>query len=235
MAVSRENAIIGESIELRLLIRNKHGCLVDALVGPVNIFDDDTGVLLETVASPERVEQGVYRIFTDPAWNVQRRRVRDEWTVLPEGADAPVTIIETFLILDAGECENLDHIDDGTPVLVGSSVRTGENNIFELRVTERCLNDNVPKGTPVACLGDRLLDARQRAEQCATLASFDPAFDPTLEIHPHTPWFNALVRIFSIVPSTKIRRMWLHDRTCIPINDVSTPVMIFRYRECSFR
>lgn len=206
--------------------------LADATVGPVNIFDDDTDILLQTVVDPERVQKGVFRVFTDPAWNIQRRRVRDEWTVLPDGATDPVVLSETFLILESDECETLDHVDDGVAVSVGGRLQTSENTLFELRVSEKCLHDNLPAGTPVSCLGDRLLDAMQEAERCGP-GNFDSASTPSLEIHPHTPWWNALIRIFNLVPSTRIRRVWVHERLCLPVNGVPTVVMVFRFLDCS--
>jgi len=236
MAVPRESAVVGEAIELRLLVRNSMGTLVDAAVGPVTVYDDETDAVLETFAAPTRVQRGVYLVTTDPAWNTVARRARDEWLVTPDGASDPTTVAEAFDISAAGACPGLEHVDDGVPVLVGSTVTEVGTGVFELRVTEHRMHENVPRGVPVSSLGDRLLDARQRAEECCHRrpcgcgeGSFDPAGDPTLEIHPHTPWWIALVRMFDLVPSTRVGRMWLHGRVC----EGESVVLLFRYTSCS--
>jgi hypothetical protein len=239
MAVSRENAVVGEPIELRLIVRDRSGALIDAAsVGPVSVYDDGTGAQLETVAAPARVRRGVYLAVTDPAWNDRPRTVRDEWLVTPPGATAPTTVRETFPVRDPAGCAPPDHVDDGVPVLVGSVSGGASRGLWELRVTEDRLHEEVPRDTPVSCLGDRLLDARQRAELCchrrgAGEGSFDAAGDPTLEVHPHTPWWNALIRIFSLAPSARVGRMWLEDRVCAgPPARPQSVVLVFRYVSC---
>lgn len=235
MAVPRESAVVGEAIELRLLVRDSMGTLVDAAVGPVTVYDDETDAVLEAFAAPVRVQKGVYLVVTDPAWNTAARRARDEWSVTPPGASEPTAVTKTFPIAAAGGCPGLDHVDDGVPVLVGSTVREVGTGLFELRVTEDLMHETVPRGVPVSSLGDRLLDARQRAERCCHRrpcgcgeGSFDPAGDPTLEIHPHTPWWIALVRLFDLVPSARVGRMWLQDRVC----EGDRVVLLFRYASC---
>ena len=239
MSVPREQAAVGEALELRLLVRNRLGALTDATVGPVSVYDDETGDLLEAFATPTRLQRGVYSVTTDPAWNTAPRRARDEWAVTPKGASDPTVISKTFQIRDPGECPAPQHVDDGVPVLVGSTVQEVGTGLYELRVTEDHLHRHVPAGVPVSCLGDRLLDARQRAERCCHRrpcgcgeGSFDSAGDPTLEIHPHTPWWIALVRIFDLVPSTRVGRMWLHDRICAEIDGRPAVVLVFRHTAC---
>lgn len=237
MAVPRESAVVGEAINLRLLVRNSMGGLADATIGSVTVYDDETDAVLEVIASPTRVQQGVYLVVTNPAWNTVARRARDEWLVTPPSASSPTTVVETFQIRDAADiCPELGHVDDGVPVLIGSTIHDIGTGLYELRVTEDRLHENVPKGVPVSSLGDRLLDARQRAEHCCHRrpcgcgeGSFDPAGDPTLEIHTHTPWWIALVRIFNLVPSTSIGRMWLQGRVC----EGESVVLLFRYTSCT--
>ncbi len=233
MAVTRENAAVGEAIQLRLFVRDSLGTLTDADVGPLRLFDDDTNDLLETIPAPTRLRKGVYEAVTNPAWNDQRRRVRDEWQVTPQGASDPSVVSQSFLIPDPDECLALDHVDDGVPVRVGSTIEGVERGLFELRVTEDCLHENVPAGTPVSCLGDRLLDARQDACRfvCGK-AGFEPSLDPIVRIHPHTPWWNALIRIFDLVPSTRIGKMWLQDRVCAEIGGQPAVVLVFRFVAC---
>ncbi len=233
MAVTRDNAAVGEAIQLRLFVRDSLGSLKDATVGPISIFDDDTDDLLETISAPTRLSKGVYEAVTDPAWNDQRRRVRDEWQVTPTGASDPSVVTETFLIPDEDECLALDHVDDGIAVRVGSTAEAVERGLFELRVTEDRMHENVPAGTPVSCLGDRLLDARQDVCRFKVgKAGYNPQSDPSLEIHPHTPWWNALIRMFDLAPSTRVNRVWLHDRVCAEIGGRPAVVLVFRYVAC---
>jgi hypothetical protein len=179
----------------------------------------------------------VYLATTDPSWNDRPRTVRDEWLVTPPGATAPTVMTETFQVRDPAGCAPPDHVDDGVPVLVGSVSGGVARGLWELRVTEDRLHEEVPRGTPVSCLGDRLLDARQRAELCCHRraggeGSFDAAGDPTLEVHPGTPWWNALIRIFNLAPSARVGRMWLEGRVCAESGGRPSVVLVFRYVSC---
>lgn len=169
-------------------------------------------------------------------WSSRIRRgttsggARDEWTVWPDGSGTPATLNNTFLIRGLADCDELDHVDDGIPVRVASRSQTTSRGVYELRVTEDRLAANTPAGTPVSCLGDRLMDARQAADMWP--GAFDPSRERDLQIHPHTPWWNALVRIFNLAPSGGVGRMWLQDRACQLIDGRSATVLVFRYVAC---
>lgn len=79
MAVKRENAYIGQQIQLEVTFRNSvsWGPVDPHLIPKVLIKDWDE--LLEEITAITRVEQWVYRIITSDIWNTIARTITDTW------------------------------------------------------------------------------------------------------------------------------------------------------------
>ena len=79
MAVKRENAYIGQQIQLEVTFRNSVSW---SPVDPNNISKvliKDWDELLEEITAITRVEQWVYRIITSDIWNTISRTITDTW------------------------------------------------------------------------------------------------------------------------------------------------------------
>ena len=87
MSVTRETAVINESIELKARFKyDDIPVLFDPFeISKVEIIDADSGNILETILPPNITKvigilTGVFEVFTSPTWNTVSRLVYDRWT-----------------------------------------------------------------------------------------------------------------------------------------------------------
>jgi len=100
MAVRREDAIINEQLDLRIMFRyDDSGVLFDPYqIRQVEILDTDATTVLETITNITRLGVGEYQIITDSSWNTVSRLVYDKWYFTKSsGLSEDVALEDTFI------------------------------------------------------------------------------------------------------------------------------------------
>ncbi len=81
MAVRRSDAVINESLDLRIVFRyDDSGQTWDPYeITKVDILADNQSTVLETITDITQISQGYYRVTTSASWNTTSRLVYDRW------------------------------------------------------------------------------------------------------------------------------------------------------------